>query len=339
VKPFLTRRRLLQAGGLATGATLLGGLAESPASASVSTSIKFDLGNPSTALIRDKAITDGTVMQSFAFDNTNKRIYFAQLTEGGGNGDITITKTDLAGNPIGPGHVYLNGFGHGTQIAVQPSGGGAYVWVEAAAATSGYGTKLARFYFNNYSTGQTLSSSTSGVEIFDPWPDATSKSIAIDPYWKRVSIRYKLNDTVWYTLYNLSEFAVHDYSNPLCDIAVADYQTFQGHTTYGSYLYILTGTSYDDPYGDPYDGKLSDGSYVSGDTNIRAINWNTGGGGGSPSLTKAGYTLYYREPEGMAIQLPDPSYPSQARLCFGFASGTSGNRKASIYYKEGVTGP
>jgi hypothetical protein len=333
---MISRRSLLRAGGVVTGGVLLGGGLAGPARAAVSSTVEFDLSVASTQLIREAALTDGTVLQSFGIDNVNSRIYWAQLTSPAGNGDITITKTDLKGNLVGPNYVHLNGFGHGTQIGVQPDGGGAYVWVEAEAnADSGYGEKIARFRFNDFTEGQTLSSGTSGVEIFDPRPDGTSKSISIDPYWSRAAIRYHQDGLIYHRLYLLSDFIAHDYSNVLSEVVIDDFDsTFQGFTTFGSYFYVLTGNAYADSYGDPLDGKLADGSYVDGNVYLRAVDWNTGSVV-TTSLTKAGYTLYYREPEGMAVQLTDPSDTATARLCFGFASGDSGNRKASIYYKQG----
>ncbi|MBT0770736.1 hypothetical protein KIH74_17465 [Kineosporia sp. J2-2] len=331
---LISRRNLLLAGGGTLGAALAGGATASPASAAVAGTVQFDLTVGATQLIREKELAGPKVLQSFGIDNVNDRIYWAQLSNNDGDGDLTITKTDLSGARIGPDHVYLKGFGHGVQIAVQPDGGGAYVWVEAAADSKGFGTKIARFRFNDFDKGQTLTASSSGVEIFDPRPDGTNKSITIDPYWKRVAIRYIQDDVVYYRLYTLAAFADHDYGSPLAEVAPGNFNTFQGLATFGSYLYLLTGNAYSDGYGDVYDGKLADGSYADGNTYLRTVDWNTGTVV-KTSLSKAGYTLYYREPEGMAVQMTDPSDVNSARLCFGFASGAEGERRASVYYKKG----
>jgi hypothetical protein len=53
--------------------------------------------------------------------------------------------------------------------------------------------------------------------------------------------------------------------------------------------------------------------------------------------TNAAYTLLYREPEAMSIQIPTVNDPTTARLCFGFTSYTSStntNKVQSIYYKD-----
>ncbi|WP_088318371.1 teichoic acid biosynthesis protein C [Kineosporia sp. R_H_3] len=327
---LLSRRLLLRAGGAAGAAALLGGLTPSPASAVSSTGL-FDLSLPSYEFIRSKALGDNTVLQSFAFDNVHDHIYFAQVTDGTDKslGHLTITKTNLDGVVLGT--CFLRGFGHGTQIAVQPSGTGAYVWVEASADADGYGEKLARFLFVS---GRTLTGSSSAVEIYDPRPTGRNKSIAIDTKNGRVAIRYKIDgeSTTHYDLFSLSKFAAHDYSGALESLALPNVGmgTFQGFTTYGSYLYLLSGDAYDDGYGDPYDGLIAGGARSAGNTFIRAVSWATGAGANSPVRTTAGQTLYYREPEGMAVRINDAG---EAKLCFGFASGTAGARRASIYYK------
>lgn len=43
----------------------------------------FDLSAQPTELVHDKALQNGTVLQSFAFDNVNKHIYTVQLMAGG----------------------------------------------------------------------------------------------------------------------------------------------------------------------------------------------------------------------------------------------------------------
>jgi hypothetical protein len=45
------------------------------------------------------------------------------------------------------------------------------------------------------------------------------------------------------------------------------------------------------------------------------------------SVTQAGKSLTFREPEGMAVQGGPP------RLHFGFADGPVGDRNISVYYK------
>ncbi|MBB6675697.1 hypothetical protein [Cohnella nanjingensis] len=96
---------------------------------------------------------------------------------------------------------------------------------------------------------------------------------------------------------------------------------FQGYCAYGNYLYLLDGTSYSASNPSP------------GNTYLTTVDLNTGTQV-DRFRTQAGVSLAYREPEGMAIRLTDPNDESTGQLCFGFASGAAGARKATIYYKD-----
>ncbi|MGI8665900.1 MAG: hypothetical protein ACR2N4_07710 [Jatrophihabitans sp.] len=100
--------------------------------------------------------------------------------------------------------------------------------------------------------------------------------------------------------------------------------TFQGYTLYGSYLYVLTG-----------DGHADSADI---DSAISCINLNTGQIVEKNVLTKAGSTLVYREPEGMAVYR---TVGGTVRLIFGFASrdSVSGiDRYANLFYKDVLIG-
>ncbi|GAA3731158.1 hypothetical protein GCM10022225_11230 [Plantactinospora mayteni] len=138
----VSRRNLLAAGGgAALGALTAGATATaSPTStaattptstaaaapiavAALPTSRRFDLTDGSDPLFREKALRNGTVLQSIAFDNVNRRIYTAQVLQGGvqlaepasvsganrnAAGDLCVTQLDFAGNQLG--QMYLLGF-------------------------------------------------------------------------------------------------------------------------------------------------------------------------------------------------------------------------------------
>lgn len=73
-----------------------------------------------------------------------------------------------------------------------------------------------------------------------------------------------------------------------------------------------------------------------GNTYITRIDWNTGSVG-DRQLTKAGQSLHHREPEGLALQIPDTSNTAARRLVMGFASESSAtdtNKMASLCYKS-----
>lgn len=333
---LINRRTLLRAAGVGAAGTAFGAAAGvRPAAASVPVSGRFDLSDPSDKLIRGNRLHNNTVMQSFAFDNVNKRIYTVQVVQGGvqlpgesapvpgatraANGDLCVSQLDLAGNKIT--FMYLKGFGHGVQIGVEPVGSTAYLWTETDAVDQ-WGTAITRFKFT---AGAVFTTSTSGLEKHRPVSGSTNNTCAIDPTTNRIILRHKVSSGFRYNVYNLADVRARSYT-PLASVAqpatVGSARPFQGYTALGSYLYMLEGSAY--------------GTYDSvegtGNTYITVVDLNTGAQV-DRGLTKAGYTIPFREPEGMAIQLPTGS-ASSARLCCGFAGGESGARNASIYYKD-----
>lgn len=333
------RRRFLKAGGVTAGATLLSGLLPARAEALPNPPALLDIHRSATAFFDAPInLASTTIMQSYGFDNVNKRIYTAQLTSGGSLGELTITKLDYSGGEVEPSWVHLKGFGHGFQIGVQPTGGSAYIWVETlvedddsnpqvnvtTAGATGYGTQIARFKFNDFDHGASITPTTSGVDIYKPRPTYGRKSVAIDPYYNRISLRYHIaSDTVRHDLFDLDAFSAHDYSSPLHSQTIVDLTmmpknggakpTFQGHATFGDYFYMLTGEHDTD--------------------NMMLWAWSWADGTIADSFkTEAGISLPWREPEGMSIWIPD-SDPFNIRMTFGIASGSEGARKASIYYK------
>ncbi|MET8979860.1 Tat pathway signal sequence domain protein [Streptomyces sp. NPDC004539] len=302
------------------------------ASAAVPASSRLDLTATTGPWLREIALSETRVLQSFAFDNTNKRLYTAQLTQGGRtltgesapvsgterakNGDLCITRLDWQGAVTG--RMYLKGFGHGVSIGAEPFGTGTYLWTETDAVPdsqdNGYGTRVARFRFTD---GAVLTTGSAGLLRFDPVPGSDHNTVALDPVNSRVAHRSRAGGVWTYTLYDLATFkaGVFDPLATLTQPAVLDGQTFQGYATLGRHLYTLDGISF-------------------GDVHLTAVDWNTGAVL-DRQLTGAGADLFYREPEGMAIQLPDASSP--ARLHFGLASEkslTETNKKASFYYTD-----
>jgi hypothetical protein len=339
----ISRRLLLQTcGAFLALALLLPPMFGGKVMASVPTSGRFDLTAPSTELIREKDLHNNTVLQSFAFDNDNQHIYTVQLMSGGQqmpgesapvsgsaralNGDLCVTKLDLSGNIIS--YMYLKGFGHGVQIGVEPGVGQkgqpvAYLWTEVDAVndgTNGWGTQLARFPFTD---GAVVTPNTPWLEKHQIVPGADRTTVNIDTVHGLLTMRYRLNGVFHFGVYDLAEVKQNRYVSLADVLQPALSYDFQGFTSFGSYLYLLEGTAYGTS------GSVS----PDGNTYITCVDLNTGSVT-DRQLTKAGYTLDYREPEGMAIQIPDRNNPNAARLSFGFASGASGARKASIYYKD-----
>ena len=347
----ISRRRLLRTAGLGgalgLGAIWAGGTAlAAPAAAGPTAdeacglppATRFDLASPGTELFTGRPLHDVTVLQSLAFDNRNRHLYTVQLMGGGRqlpgesapvsgatrarNGDLCLTRLDLAGNELG--HMYLTGFGHGVQIGAEPVGSSAFLWTEVDSVTddgvSGWGSRLARFRFTD---GAVFSPASPEVRRMRLVPESDRTTCGIDPATERLVMRYRVDGQFRYGLYDLAQVRRNQFT-PLADVAQPELSySFQGYTSYGGFLYLLEGSSYGSGGSQP----------PTGNTYLTCVDWASGAVVDRQLVTDdAG--LPFREPEGMAIQLPDPSRPDRARLCFGFASGVTGARTATVYYKD-----
>ncbi|KAJ5163360.1 uncharacterized protein N7500_005190 [Penicillium coprophilum] len=289
--------------------------------ATIPTSKRFDLSKPSYDLFRSKSLHDVTVQQGFAFDNTNRRLFVTQRRDGssGTSGDLCVTQLDFDGNYVG--HMHLTSFGHGVSFGVQAVGSSSYLWTEVEANSNGYGKKLARFKFVS---GTTLSSSSSSLKKFVPITSATEHTCSIDPVSNRLIVRANLSDGKYISVFDLDEATDGDFTNPLANFKHPSLNTasdtFQGYAAYGQYIYLLYGNSYD-----VTDGKVN--------SDVTAVNMNTGAVIQGPLITKAGSTLSFREPEGLAIY---QTAAGEVRLFLGFASGKSGDRRSNLFYKNAL---
>ncbi|KAK4234087.1 putative major teichoic acid biosynthesis protein C [Achaetomium macrosporum] len=294
-------------------------LAASFVSAAVPSSERFDLSKPSYDLFRSKPLHDDTVQQGFAFDNVNRRLFVSQRRNGASDtsGDLCITQLDFSGKEVG--HMYLKGFGHGVSFAAQADGSATYLWTEVDANGNGYGQRLARFKFVN---GATLSKTSSSLKKYTPVAAATEHTCAIDPVHNRLVVRYQLSGAKHIALYDLAAATKGDFSKPLANfkqpLPKTKGKNFQGYTAYGKYLYMLWGDSYD-----------ASGGVVNSE--VASVDMNTGTVTQGPLLTKAGSTLSYREPEGLAIY---KTADGEVRLFLGFASGKAGDRRSNLFYKN-----
>ncbi|NYI04555.1 phage baseplate protein [Allostreptomyces psammosilenae] len=312
-----SRRRVLRiSGGAAAGAALGLGITAPTAAAAVPTSQRFDLSEPSYDLFRHVTLRDGRVQQSFCFDNVNRRLFVAQLRSGSpdDSGDLCITELDFSGNQLG--YMYLSGFGHGVSIAAQPVGTATYLWTEVDVNSNARGTRLARF---RWSSGTTLSNTSSALTKHSPVAGALETTCAIDPVHNRMAVRYETGSGKRYAIFNVSDVAAGVYTNRLADVAQpGGLGVFQGYTLYGSFVYQIEGTAYGP------DNPSPGNAYVS------SVNVNTGAMV-QRSFTRAGSTLTYREPEGMAVYR---TAAGQTRLFLGFASGEAGDRRSNLFYKN-----
>ncbi|MEV5959100.1 hypothetical protein AB0M11_36090 [Streptomyces sp. NPDC051987] len=339
-QPRPSRRQILRTGAGIAGAAAFGAaaplVAAGTAQASVATSKHFvlsgDGGNP---IWRATLHQPYWAMQSFAYDNVNGRIYFAQHRIGdsaGHNGDLWISQTDLSGNVLGT--MAIQGFGHGSSMGVEPTGSGSapYLWIEGSDSDdNGAGEKLSRFRFTD---GLTLDYFNPSITIYDRTPTISSfvklPRPAIDPYTNRLLIRYATSDSasrVWRLAvfdmadavagrlsdgYRLVERAIPNND----ELGLTDDDLFQGITLCGQYAYLL----YGGPGGPSY--------LVTLDLN------GTGGSYYDKFQTTAGASLPGREPQGTAIWMVSGA----PRLAFGFSSKTTSTDPdtldASVFYKS-----
>jgi len=292
----------------------------------------FVLSEPAKPLFLEARLHNNTVQQSFAFDHANGHVYVVQLMAGGQqlpgeaapvpgatralNGDLTLTKLDLAGNELG--HMFLKGFGHGVQIGVESDGETAYLWTETdsvAEGRDGWGTQLTRFPFEN---GAILTPDSPSLEKHRLVDGADRTTVNIDAAHGLLTMRYRKDGAFRFGVYEL-EAVKRGVYEPVADVAQPSMGTFQGFASYGGYLYLLEGNAYG-----------SNGSTApTGNTFITAVDLNTGNVV-DKELIDAGTDLRFREPEGMSVWLPDPSKPQKAQLAFGFATTVSPTNSAKL---------
>lgn len=294
---------------------------------------RTDLADSAVALITKKFLYNQYhVMQSFAFNNTNGDIYVAQVegsdslgtwSQHWANGDLELTRLSADGNTI-LGHMYLEGFGHGVSIGVEPMASAVYMWTEVDSQPnsegSGRGTKLGRFLFTN---GQTLYHSDASITKYSPVANVTQVTPSVNMAEGMLMERYvTASNQFRLALFRLNDVKAGGTPSALRDIAIpTGLGTFEGDCTYGNHVYLFTGTAYSDTNPPP------------GNAELYCLDWDTGAVV-QHAHTDAFGDQIYREPEGMAIRLDGTGQP---KLCFGFSSSVSssdGRRVISIAYKQ-----
>ncbi|CAM3366281.1 teichoic acid biosynthesis protein C [Stackebrandtia soli] len=319
----LSRRGLLYGGGALAAVTALGGGAlwgsSAFAEAQAAAGPRFKLSTAAVKYIREKPVHHTTVLQSFAFDNPHKHIYVLQVVGDGSKGDMCLTKINYSGTKLG--YMFLRGFGHGVGMGVEPVGADAYIWTETDSnPSSGYGRAITRFKFVNK---KTLTYGSSSIPVHRPVKGSTSNQPSVDMLNKRLVLRHRVAGVARYRVYDLADAKAGKYGAPLYEfpqVGVKSGEVFQGFCSLGDYVYQMVGTSYTGESGSNPPSKR-------GNTYLSSIDMRTGALV-ERRWTQAAYSLDFREPEGMAVQLT-----SKPRLFMGFASGRSGARKISLYYK------
>ncbi|MEV6266223.1 hypothetical protein AB0L64_03590 [Kribbella sp. NPDC051936] len=314
----LSRRGLLTGAGALVAAGTLGVPAATARTLSLPTSKRFQMSATTNEFFRSKPLQDATVMQSFAFDTPNNRLFAAQLRGGSGanSGDLALTQLDFSGNQLG--YMYLTGFGHAVSIGAEASGSTTYLWTETDVDTAnGRGRQICRFPWQN---GKTLTSSA-----VTKWKPVSSGSVftpAVDQRFNQLGVRHSLSDGMHINVYSLTAARSGDFSTVLASFkqpALTPGIDFQGWALYGSYAYFWEGEAYP---GEPDETQATSKMWCY-DINAGQLV--------DSFLTLAGKSLTYREPEGMAVY---GSTDTTARLYFGFASGVTGDRRANLFYRN-----
>ncbi|MEU6080574.1 teichoic acid biosynthesis protein C [Streptomyces sp. NPDC047108] len=295
----------------------------------------FDLSLPSTRRIAEQPLHHTTVMQSFAFDESNRHIYAVQVISGNVQlpgesraythaerslaGDLCMNRLTWDGTLLD--RMYLKGFGHGTVMAVEDAPAGAapvMLWTECDVnPESGYGRAVGRF---PYAADTVLHSGDPSVTAYWPLPGTTNNAAALDQDGRRLLLRYGLPGLRRYALYDLDAFVAGrfvrqaDFAQPGTELALP----FQGMTLHGDYAYQMLGHTHD-PDVPPPDR---------GDTQLFCIDVRTGEVV-QQVLSDTVYALNLREPEGLSVLRGEGP-----RLYMGYASGPVGGRKLSLYSIE-----
>jgi hypothetical protein len=315
----LSRRTVLRATALGAAALGAGAGFAGPAAADVPSSPYIDITQPSYDLFRSKMLHESHhVMQGFAFDNVNRRLFIVQAQNGTSGDDLCVNQVSFSGELLGSMH--LAHAGHGVSIGVEAVGTASYIWMECDADgtdTSARGTALARFKFVNGGTPSVKKFLTGSKTI----------TCATDPVYQRIAVRRSEGGKMYYSVYPLASAAAGDFSAPLAHFAQPALSTsavtFQGYTILGNYLYTLDGEGH------------ADAADI--DSYVTRIDMNTGTVK-TRSLTKAGESLVYREPEGLAVYR---TAGGETRLFLGFGSRSSMtniDRYANIFYKNVLVG-
>lgn len=319
----LSRRGLLTGAGAILAAGSLGvptASARPVLADSLTPTKRFKMSATTNEFFRSKPLWGPTVMQSFAFDTPNNRLFTGQLRSGTGenSGDLTLSQLNFSGTVLG--HMYLTGFGHAVSIGAEAVGSTTYIWTETDVdTTNGRGRQIARFPWQN---GATLTKSSASLAKWKPVSNGSVFTPAVDQRFGRLGVRYSLSDGMHINVYSLAAARAGDFSTVLATFkqpALTSGVAFQGWTLYGSYAYFWEGEAYP---GEPDETKANSKLWCY-DINAGEIV--------DSFLTLAGKSLTYREAEGMAVY---GSTDATARLYFGFASGVTGDRRANLFYRN-----
>jgi receptor-binding protein len=317
----LSRRELLTG----AGAILAAGTVGAPTASArpvrtdeLTPTKRFKMSATTNEFFRSKPLWGPTVMQSFAFDTPNNRLFTGQLCSGTGenSGDLTLSQLNFSGTVLG--HMYLTGFGHAVSIGAQAVGGTSYIWTETDVDTgNGRGRQICRFPWQN---GATLSASSvtkwkpvAGGSVFTPAVDSgTGSSVC--------ATRNPTGCTQHLQPRCRGCRRLFDGAGVLQATGADLRDRLPGMDAVRRLVRVLLG------------GRGLSGEPDETKANSKLWCYDINAGKIVDSfLTLAGKSLTYREAEGMVVY---GSTDATARLYFGFASGVTGDRRANLFYRN-----
>jgi hypothetical protein len=204
------------------------------------------------------------------------------------------------------------------------------LWTEADAVPegrNGWGRRLARFTFT---AGRVLTPGSAEVRTITLVSGARRVTASVDQFGRTLLQRYHRHGETWFGLFDLAA-AGTGRARPVLTVrqpaVVAVGRPLQGFAHLGGYLYLIEGSGY----------GTDDSRPPSGNTHLSCVDLATGRLV-DRCLVRVAPELNHREPEGVAVHLPDLSDVSSARLCFGLASGSSGARRMNLFVTSAKDG-
>ncbi|MEV7675140.1 hypothetical protein [Streptomyces sp. NPDC088752] len=292
-------------------------------------------GSGSTLLDGVAGSQASTPIQGMGIDSVNNEVYFSQIIQGETalpgendplsledrvqNGDVVITRMSLSSKQV-LGVMYVKGAGQGTTVSVENATDGVWLWIDAAASSTGRAQAIARVRFQKDTVldGQSMAA----YRPFGALAPGQHLFCAVDNSSGRVMIRCKMPagaSTYRFFLYSLTEFkAGSGAATPLAildqeaDSAAPDGRsvgTYQGGTTWGNYLYT-------------YEGQAGvDNHYLT------CQDWRTGQVVERQKRTSFP-ALEAREPQGLSLSI-DPTTQS-VKLACALSGGPEASRVISL---------
>lgn len=281
-------------------------------------------------LLYNKTTGSESVMQSFAVDSINRHIYTVQVIPDGVQLDdetapLSYSERDAAGDlvftrlTLDEGDVldrmYVRGLGHGNQIGVDSRSGTApRIWTGTDVTTDEDGHDATTVGWFTWAPSDTAALDSADLTRFMPTGQIESGSyVNVDPLTRRLVCSRYLGDFDWqFTLYPLDD-AYQDVWQPLASVtANLPHISLAGFAAADNYLYVWTGYSLNEA--------------PENNTTIRRYDVTTGRLADTVLVDDLmNGEVARREPEGLAVWMPDATNPNTWTLSAGFACTLSGH--------------